>query len=294
VSQKLVKKAFAKLDLGIYIDPQRSKEGLFPVSYLVCQLDIADELSFEKTRAGIEIVCEYPGVPKNEENFIYKAAVLLKELSGKPDFGARIILKKRIPVKAGFGGGSSDGAAAIIGLSKLWNIDVTQAKLLDFSRKLGKDFYYSLYGGLLEIESVGRNYKKTEIDGGHIEFWTVVLVPVLEKPSTGWIYEHLNREKIGKNFSKFKKLRQALLLKDKANIMANLLNDFENSVVVYYPMISKMKQDLADAGASGKLMAGAGLSVVGFFDTRNKAESAALRLKKNPKYRQVLVSKTIF
>ncbi len=294
MSQKVVKKAFAKLDLGIHIDPEKSKDGYFPVSYLDCQLDIYDELLLEDAKSGIEIVCDSPKVPTNEDNFIYQAGVLLKELSGNRNLGAKITLKKRIPIKAGFGGGSSDGAAAFFGLSQLWNIHLLPNQIVEFSNKLGKDFYYSLYGGLLEVQSVGRSYKKTEIPCRFVEFWTVVVVPVLEKPSTGWIYEHLDRDKIGKSFNKFKKLKQALLNKDKANIMANLFNDFESSVAVYFPIISEIEHDLADAGASGKLMAGAGLSVVGFFDSPKKAEAAILRLKKNQKYRQVLISKTIF
>lgn len=294
MSKNIIKKAFAKLDLGIHIGPKKSKDGFFPVKYLDCQLDIYDELLFENKKGGIEIVCDNPAVPVNEDNFIYQAGVLLKELSGNRELGAKVALKKLIPTKAGFGGGSSDAAVALLGLSELWNIHLLPNQIVEVSKKLGKDFYYSLYGGLLEIQSAGRNYKKTEIEGGHIEFWTVVIVPFLQKPSTGWIYEHLDSKKIGKSFDKFEKLRQAFLNKDRENIMANLFNDFESSVSVYYPIISQIQQDLAEAGASGKLMAGAGLSVVGFFDSRKKAESAAFQLKKNQKYRQVLISKTIF
>ncbi len=291
--QKVVKKAFAKLDLGIHIDPKKSKDGFFPVSYLDCQLDICDELLFEKARGGIEIICDNPDVPTNEDNFIYQAGILLKELSGNRQLGAKITLKKRIPTKAGFGGGSSDGAAAIFGFCELWGIKVSENDLLEFSKKLGKDFYYSLYGGLSEISSVGRTYKIGHIQSD-LPFWTVVVVPFDEKPSTGWIYEHLDREKIGKNFNKFKKLKQTLVNKDKANITANLLNDFESSVAEYFPIISEIKQDLADLGASGKLMAGAGLSVVGFFNTQKEADLALKRLAGSKKYRQILVSKLVF
>ncbi|MEK7580845.1 MAG: hypothetical protein AAB512_01050 [Patescibacteria group bacterium] len=291
---KITKKAFAKLDLGIHINPKKSKEGFFPVSYIDCQLDICDELLFERAKGGIEIICDEPEVPINEDNFIYQAGILLKEASGKGELGAKITLKKRIPIKAGFGGGSSDGAAALFGLSQLWDIRLSPNQMREFSKKLGKDFYYSLYGGLSEVQSVGRNYKTSRISGRLDGFWTVVVVPVLEKPSTGWIYEHLDRKKIGKSLSRFKKLKQALLKKDKEKIMASLFNDFESSVSVYYPIISQIKRDLAEAGASGKLMAGAGLSVVGFFDSQKSAESVAFGLGKNQKYKQILISKTIF
>lgn len=289
----ITKKAFAKLDLGIHINPQKSKDGLFPVSYLDCQLDICDEIGFEDKKGEIEIVCDNPDIPKYDENFIYQAGILLREKTGNQNLGAVITLKKQIQIKAGFGGGSSDGAAAILGLGELWGIKVSEKDLLEFSKKLGKDFFYSLHGNLSEISSIGRNYKIGRIKS-NLSFWTVVVVPFDEKPSTGWIYENLDTRGIGKNFDKFKKLKRALVENDKRGVMENLVNDFEDSVCANFPVVLEAKGDLADAGASGKLMAGAGLSAVGFFDSRQKAEVAALKLKKDPKYRQVLVSKTIF
>ena len=287
----IVKKAFAKLDLGIHIEPGKSKDGFFPVSYLDCQLDICDELIFEKANDGIEIICDDPQVPTDGENFIHQVAQLLMDISGKK-LGAKITLKKQIPVKAGFGGGSSDGAAAVLGLCELWGIKVSENDLLEFSKKLGKDFYYSLYGGLSELSSVGRIYKIKPIKS-NLSFWAVVVVPLDEKPSTGWIYENLDTKKIGYNFDKFKKLKRALVEKDKRGFMENLVNDFEDSVSSHFPVVLEAKGDLADAGVSGKLMAGAGLSVVGFFDSQKEAEAASNSLRKNSKYRKVFISRTI-
>ena len=290
---KIIKKAFAKLDLGIHIEPIKSKDGLFPVSYIDCQLDICDELTLKKKKDGIEIICDDRDVPTDDKNFVYQAALLLRESSGKKDLGAKIELKKKIPVKAGFGGGSSDGAAAVLGLSKLWNISLSQNQLSQFSKKLGKDFYFSLSGGLSKITSVGRDYQIQPLSSDML-FWVVVVEPLDEKPSTGWIYEHLNLKLVGSNLDRLNKLEQALLKGDRNDFVANLWNDFEDSVSAYFPVVSKAKQDLADLGASGKIMAGAGLSVVGFFDSIKSAESASKILRKNPNYKEVLVSKTIF
>ncbi len=290
---KITKKAFAKLDLGIHINPNKSKDGLFPVSYIDCQLDISDELIFEDKKGSIEIVCDDPAVPRGEENFIYRAALLLRESVKNQNLGAKIILKKRIPVKAGFGGGSSDGAATIWGLCKLWGIEPSETDLLEFSKKLGKDFYFSLFGGLAEVKSVGRDYQIKPLKSD-LSFWIVVVVPEEEKPSTAWIYDHLNKVGIGSQLGKFQKLKAAIAKNDKKVILANLFNDFESSVLGHFPVILEAISDLAEAGASGKIMAGAGLSVVGFFESQIKAKQAAKILERNPKYRKVLVSKTKF
>ena len=281
------------MDLGIHIEPKKSEDGLFPVSYIDCQVDICDELKFESRNGEIEIVCDDPEVPIDEKNFIYQAALLLRESSKRQDLGVKITLKKKIPVKAGFGGGSSDGAATIWGLCEFWNIKVSKNQLLEFSKKLGKDFYFSLFGGLGELTSVGRDYQLRPFKSD-LSFWTVVVVPYDEKPSTAWIYEHLDTKNIGKNQHKLIELKKALLKGDRVGFMSNLSNDFESSVSRHFPIVTDALANLAEAGASGKIMAGAGLSVVGFFESQIKAKQAAKTLERNPKYRKVLISKTNF
>src|SRR4030042_96683 len=110
------KTALAKLDLAISISPKKSNDGYYPVDYIDCQIDLSDELLIEQKEKDIEIICDHPDVPKHKENFIYQVAQLLKDIKGDKKLGAKIILKKNIPIKAGFGGGSSDGAVAVQGL----------------------------------------------------------------------------------------------------------------------------------------------------------------------------------
>lgn len=285
------KKAYAKLDLAIHIEPRKLKDGFFPVHYVDCQIALCDELFFEKQEEKIEIICQDPVVPKDEDNFIYQAASFLKEIAGDGNLGTKITLIKRIPQKAGFGGGSSDAAVTLVVLSRLWKIKLDEKKLKDLARKLGKDFYYSLYGNLCEVIGRGKKYQLSALASGLPKFWLLVVVPQQEKPSTGWVYEHLKKRNIGANFDKIKNLKRAIQRHDRMGILANLTNDFEDSVSESFPIVVDIKDDLERVGAQASLMAGAGLSVVGFFDSKKKAQKAKQSLE--GRYRKIYVSYTI-
>ena len=140
-------KAWAKLNLNLHLIPKRLKNDLYPVRFINCQINLFDELSFETIKKKIEGIAE--------DNLIYQAAILLKKLVRNQDLGARIYLKKNIPIKAGLAGGSSDAAAAIKGLAKLWKIKLSQSQLNYLADKLGKDVHYCLQGGLCQIEGDG-------------------------------------------------------------------------------------------------------------------------------------------
>ena len=283
--------AYAKFDLAIHIKPKKRADGYYPVHYIDCQLSLADKLSFELKDRDIEIVCDHPEVPRGRDNFVLKAADLLRSKTNKKELGARITLTKNIPIKAGFGGGSSDAAATLVGLCKLWKIKLSDSLALNLAEDLGKDFYYSVYGRVSEVIGNGKDYKIVSIGACLPQFWLIILVPKEDKPSTGWIYEHLKTKNIGHSFGKIAKLKEAILKKNKTGILANLSNDFEKDVSSYFPVIDEMKGDLNRLGALSAIMAGAGLSVVGFFDSKKKPEVAKQKL--NGCYRKIFVSRLI-
>jgi 4-diphosphocytidyl-2-C-methyl-D-erythritol kinase len=235
------KKAFAKLNLVLHVSPNKSTAGQYPETFINCQINLSDEILIEQKEKDIVIICDHPDVPKNQENFIYQAAYLLKKIKGDKKLGAKIVLRKGIPIKAGFGGGSSDGAAIIRGLEELWEIKLNEKQLVNLAKKLGKDFYYSLYGGLAEVQGKGKNYKVIALSSCLPTFWLLIVIPYEEKPSTSWMYEHLNTKDIGRSLAKFDKLKKAIYQKNKKEILKNLHNDFENSVIFYYPVVRFVK-----------------------------------------------------
>ncbi len=283
--------AYAKFDLAVSIGSKKHNDGYFPVRYIDCQLDIHDEIYLEVQEKRIDVVCDSAELSSERENFVYLTAQALKEEIGDTRLGAKIILKKNIPIKAGFGGGSSDGAATLIGLSRIWKIKLSEKLVKKLSRKLGKDFYYSVWGKFAEVIGEGKSYKIKPIDVKLPNFWLLVVVPFSEKPSTGWVYEHVEKKKVGRNSAKIEKLKTVLKTGDREGIMANLTNDFESYVPSYFPEVGRIKKDLKKAGASGAIMAGAGLSVVGFFGSKKAAEGAMRKLA--GKYKRVIVTKIV-
>jgi 4-diphosphocytidyl-2-C-methyl-D-erythritol kinase len=282
-------KAYAKLNLNLHIIPRPLRNGLYPVKFINCQLDLHDDLFFERIKNKIKIISNNSQLPKTEDNLIYKAAVLLKKNINDPSLGAKIRLKKNIPVKAGLAGGSSDAASTLKGLIKLWHIKVTPNILLKIAGQLGKDVFYCLKGGLCEILSDGKvvNNLKTALP----KLFLVIIVPDKNKSSTEWMYQNLNKEIIGKNLDKFEKLKKAIILKNNKEIIENLFNDFENLALNEFPLIAKIKDDLVKNGALKTLLAGSGLAVAGFFKEEKKAKITFNNLK--IKYKNILWTETI-
>jgi 4-diphosphocytidyl-2-C-methyl-D-erythritol kinase len=262
-------KAWAKLNLNLHLIPKKLNNNLYPVRFINCQIDLFDELSFKLIKKKIE------GIAK--DNLVYKAVVLLKKLSGNKDLGARIYLKKYIPIKAGLAGGSADAAAAIIGLSKLWKIKLDQVQLNYLAGELGKDVYYCLRGGLCQIEEDGS--KIISLEYKLPKFWLVIITPEEKKPSTAWMYNNLDIKKIGNYQLKLEKIKRAVKLSNKKDILENLHNDFESLAVNCCPKITNIKNDLKNKGALNTLLAGSGFSMVGFFEAKNQAVNAFESLK---------------
>lgn len=281
-------KAYAKLNLNLHLIPHKLESGYYPVKFINCEINLYDELFFKKIKNNIKVLCNQPEVPKEKDNLVYKAAYLLKNFVGEKDFGVEITLKKNIPVKSGLGGGSSDAVATLKGLIKLWQLKITDGQLSKIVSQLGKDVFYSLKGGICEILGDGSTVNKFQFKMPKLSL--VIITPKKEKPSTAWMYNNLDKNKIGKSLNRFGKLKRAIILREKREIINNLFNDFENLAVSYFPIINEIKKDLIKEGAINTLLAGSGLSVVGFFNSENKAKNAVNNLK--IKYRKIFYTET--
>ncbi|PIP14831.1 4-(cytidine 5'-diphospho)-2-C-methyl-D-erythritol kinase [Candidatus Roizmanbacteria bacterium CG22_combo_CG10-13_8_21_14_all_35_9] len=282
-------KAYAKLNLNLHIIPRPLKNGLYPVKFINCQLDLHDNLFFERIKNKIQVISDSSQLAKTEDNLIYKAAILLKKNVNNPSLGAKIRLEKNIPVKAGLAGGSSDAAAAIKGLAKLWQVNLDRSKLNKLAKELGKDVHYCLQGGMCQIECDGS--KVIPLSFKLPKFWLVIIIPNKKKPSTEWMYNNLDVNKIGKNLSKLEKIKQAIRFKDKKNILENLYNDFESLATNCCLEIISIKNDLKDNGALKTVLAGSGLAMVGFFNEEKKAKATFNNLK--VRYKNILWTETI-
>lgn len=280
--------AYAKLNLNLHVLPNKLRNGYYEIRFINCELELHDELHFEKIKDKIELICNNPELSQTENNLIYKTAVLLKSFI-RQSLGVRIVLNKNIPIKAGLGGGSSDAAVAIKTLTKLWQVKLDQNQFFKIANELGRDVYYCLQGGVCEVKRDGS--KVVSLNSKMPDVWLIIIIPEEIKSSTAWMYKHLDKHKIGRNLDKFERLKQALIKKNPKEVISNLFNDFEASVIQKFPIVEKIKKDLENSGATNSLLAGSGLSVVGFFEDKNTRDRAYGVLKKL--YNNLICTNTI-
>ena len=281
-------KAWAKLNLNLHIIPKESVNGYYPVRFINCQLTLHDDLFFISEKEKITVVCDHPKLIDAQKNLVYKAACLIKNMVKDKQLGVKIILKKNIPVRVGLGGGSSDAAATIRGLMKIWKVRLTTKQLFYLAENLGRDVFYCLEGGLCEIRGDGAQVIPLILKTPALRL--VIVIPEEEKPSTSWMYKNLDFGKIGQNLNQLTRLKKGLRDNKKSEIFDSLHNDFEYSVEKKNPFFSKIKVDFQNFGAENSLLCGSGLAVAGFFATQKKAKKAYDRLVF--KYKNIILTKT--
>ena len=275
-------KARAKLNLSLNISPQKRNDGFYPVKFLNCQLALADEIEISPSDK-MEIVCSRLKL-KKEDNLVYQAIQLLpkkKEIE--------INIKKRIPVKCGLAGGSTDAAAVLNYLNEECGLRLSEKQLLEIGEKLGMDVCYCLVGGLCLVEGVGEKVKKLDFSLPKISL--IIINPPISKPSTAWAYRNLDLQKIGKNEKKLENLLTAIREKDIRKIAVNLHNDFEYSINKKFPVIEKIKNDLINHGALRAMLCGSGLGVFGIYKDKKTAKKSYKILKKQ--FKQIFLTELL-
>ncbi len=284
-------KSFAKINLNLHIHPKKPGDNFTPLTLVNNQINIFDKLEFTNQPNKIELFC-YPKniLPIDESNLVFQSAAKLKEFSQNPKLGVKIKLYKNIPITAGMAGGSSDAAITLKSLVKLWKIKISRQKLLQIASDLGKDVPYFLSTKLCRLTGFGDIPHPIKFN--FPKFYLVIVYPNNnQKPSTGWMFQHLNFSLTGKNINKSSLLLSAIKLKNKNEILANLHNDFETIVFDYFPETQKIVDDLVSQKADTTLLSGSGLGIIGFFKTKSAAKIAFEKLKKN--YSKIFFTSTL-
>ncbi len=272
-------KSFAKINLNLHIHPKKLGDQLTPLTLINNQINIYDCLEFINQPNIIELNC-YPKniLPENKENIVFQAALKLKEFARNPSLGVKITLHKKIPITAGLGGGSSNAAATLKYLVRLWCLKITQTKLLEIAFNLGQDVPYFFSSNLCLLTGFGHISHKVMFKLP--KFYLVIIYPNHSvKPSTGWMFQHLDFSLVSKNFYKVDQLLQAIKVGDKDKILNNLHNDFETIVFRHFPETQKIVKSLISYNASRTLLSGSGLGIIGFFKTRTQAKMTFHNLK---------------
>ena len=173
----------AKVNLGLRILSKRT-DGFHDIETILQAIDLCDRIEIAGCpEPAIEVRCDHPEVPSGPENLAHQAARLMqKELSAKG--GCRIIIRKKIPPAAGLGGGSSNAAAVLIGLNRLWKMPLSDHKLARMAARLGSDVPFFLQGGTVLARGRGEVLTPLKMQA---DFHLVVVKPDLSI-STAWAY----------------------------------------------------------------------------------------------------------
>ncbi|HUT63971.1 MAG TPA: 4-(cytidine 5'-diphospho)-2-C-methyl-D-erythritol kinase [Anaerolineae bacterium] len=267
-------KAPAKLNLGLKIVSKR-KDGCHNILSIFQTVDLYDELHITSS-SNPGLVCDDPDVPTDGNNLIIKAEDLFKKELGIT-LRAYFSLKKVIPIGAGLAGGSSDAAAALRGLTRLYGFDISESILHKYAGELGSDIPFLLKGGTAIVS--GR--------GGYVTFveWPFDFTYVIVYPgfgiSTAWAYGNIRR--LGDDKGAYKEMTERLKSRELKpdEFFDALHNDFETIVCEKYPELQEVKNNLIERGARAALLTGSGSSMFGIFEKERDAYRCARMMNKN-------------
>ena len=257
-------RAFAKINLSLRITATR-QDGFHDVQTLLQAIDLFDRVKCETRSGPFEIRCDMPGVPTDSANLVWKAGQLLWEAAGRAGEprGARVTLRKKIPMMAGLGGGSSDAAAALIGLRRIWKVRVGDEQLHVLASRLGSDVPFFLIGGT--ALGLGRGDELYPLENLP-RYWVVLAIPPFGI-STPDAYRWFDQA------TKTDRIVSGPHLQLLPNVP--LGNDLEAPVAARHPAIGELKQQFADRGALLAAMSGSGSTVFGVFPSAAAARGAA-------------------
>lgn len=256
----------AKVNLCLRVLGKRA-DGFHEIDSVFYQVSLFDKLRFQPS-ANLEFSSHGLDAGPEEENLVLRAARLLRKEAGI-SAGASISLEKNIPSGAGLGGGSSDAACALLGLSRLWGLDISMERLQGMAETLGSDVPFFLYG---PAARVGGRGEAVSVFSPCSVFHLLLVKPECSV-STAWAYQSLTLTKAARNnrLSCFGDPRFGI--REAAGV---LWNDFESPVFSRFPVIGEIKARLLECGSLGAVMSGSGSTVAGLFESHKKAEEAGL------------------
>ena len=240
----MILRAFAKINWTLDVLGKRP-DGYHEIASVMQTLELHDVLTLSRIPAGIVLDVDGPeaeGVPTDERNLIWRAATALGSE------GVQIALEKNIPSQAGLGGGSSDAAATLTGINRLFGLGRTREQLAEIGTKLGADVPFFLYGGTARVEGIGERISPLPNAQGQ----NIVLVKPPVGVSTKAAYDALDARGNRPSADTTRRWPDG-----------GLSNDFEAVIYDLYPAVAAARDALRAAGASATLLCGSGAAVLG-------------------------------
>lgn len=281
--ESFVLPSFAKVNWTLRVLGKR-RDGFHEILTVFQTVSLVDEIEFSDGN-GFTLSCDISGVPVDEKNLIERAAILLSKRDGITA-DARIHLAKRIPSPGGLGGGSSNGAAALVGLRRLWGIEVSDDELCEIAAEIGSDVPFFLNGGT--AIGTGRGELIEPIDD-IVEPYLLIVTPAFSV-STAEAFSKLNAPTLTSvDSDRILRVCRAEAVSFDPRLSV-LKNDFEASVFDAFPEVGRVKKTLLGLGAVNAAMSGSGASVFGIFDNTETRQAAEKALDKESTWRRFAVS----
>ncbi|MFH1867611.1 MAG: 4-(cytidine 5'-diphospho)-2-C-methyl-D-erythritol kinase [Candidatus Omnitrophota bacterium] len=275
----------AKINLYLEIINKR-KDGYHNIETIFQKIDLCDNLKVSIIPRGISLTCNYPHIPTHRGNLAYKAAYLMKKEFGLRE-GLHIDLKKKIPVAAGLGGGSSDAASVIIAVNRLFNLNISAKKLILLAKSIGADVPFFVSGhNCASGKGIGERLKEVR---SRYSFYILLLLPKL-RIYTKTIYSKVSfpLTKTGLNVNIIARILSGRKSSKKSDFLYNRLEDV---VLSAYPIVKKGKEVLS-LYTDRTLLSGSGPTIFALFDKRKEAMRARDGIKRDNNW-QLVLTKTI-
>ena len=279
--RELKLKAKAKINLGLDVVRKR-EDGYHEVRMIMQMINLYDKITLrKKTEPGITVTANLSYLPVNEDNLVYRAAKLLMD-EFQVDGGLEIELQKYIPVAAGMAGGSTDAAAVMVGVNRIFQLGLNKKQLMERGVKIGADVPFCIMRGTALAEGIGEELTPLPA----MPHCSLVIAKPKIHVSTKFVYGNL---KVGEltEHPDIDGQVQALRENNLEQLVTRMGNVLETVTIPAYPVIDEIKHTMMKYGAMGAMMSGSGQTVFGIFEKEDKAQEVCRLLKKEKAAKQV-------
>lgn len=268
-------KAYGKINLALDV-LRRREDGYHDVRMIMQTVGIYDQVDLQlKQEPGITVETNLSYLPVNENNLVYQAAeLLMKEFQVKQ--GVHISLRKFLPVAAGMAGGSSDTAAVLFGVNKMFQLGLSKEELMERGVKIGADVPYCIMRGTALSEGIGERLTPLP----PMPQCQVVIAKPGISVSTKYVYENLHANDLrAEQHPDIDGMVEAIRNQDLNQVAKKFGNVLELVTAQKYPVIEEIKSVMRERGAANALMSGSGPTVFGLFMNPKAAQDAYEELR---------------
>lgn len=264
----------AKVNLTLDVLGKDENFGFHEIKTIFQQIDLCDEISLEENDQFI-LTCDNPKIPLGKRNTVFKAVKLIKEkFNIKKEI--KIDIKKNIPPGFGLGGGSSNAAAVIKALNKLWGLGLNKEQMADLGSQIGMDVPFFIYGGI----ALGTHFgEKIQVLPSLKPFFLILINQNIEV-DTAWAYKELDLGfETGKNLMLTNQLLDNLKKGQNFLVFPYLHNDFGVLINQHFSMIRRIKEKLQNKSVNHVSITGASTTLVCFFKNKEKRDEIFKKIK---------------